>query len=683
MRRRILIDASHKEETRVVVLNNGRVEEFESQTSIKQQLKGNIYLAKVTRVEPSLQAAFVDYGGDRHGFLPFSEMHPDYYNLPVADKEELLASLRKMRSSSSDDSEDRDEKDFSDFNATDEEKEQRRLAQEESKSRAKDEESNDYHENFDDNLDHSDEPNIDVIDNDSDVDADIKGKLPDLNLYKRYKIQEVIKRNQIILVQVEKEERGNKGASLTTFISLAGRYCVLMPNSLRSGGVSRRIGSFEDRKRLKQIIKQLKIPEETGLIVRTAGSGKSHEQIRQDYNYLVNLWNHIRQETLESKAPAFIHVEGDIVKRTLRDWYDESIDELLIEGDDAYKDAHNFMKEVMPEQSAKIKHYKNRVPLYSRYRVEEQMALLFSQQVSLESGGSIVIMPTEALISIDVNSGKLTNTRNVEDTATNTNLEAAREIARQLRLRNLSGLIVIDFIDMMDLKNKKAVEKELKIAFATDRAKIQIGRISTFGLLEMSRQRLSPSFIEINTVVCPSCKGVGFVKDAGSIAVNLLRSLEHEIGRGKEQSKINVYLTSLVALYILNNKKAQLSDLENRHNIKIILNFDENLGLEGYRIVSSQPYNNRNNNVENSANSNDNVVDISDNNNKNQFKKRDKNKKNKKPKDFREQNRPEYDTDSDQVDNGADNAEPQNKPAKKAVVAKVGLFEGLWQKIID
>jgi ribonuclease E len=576
MPRRILIDASHNEETRVIVLNNGRVEEFESETTIKEQLKGNIYLAKVTRVEPSLQAAFVDYGGERHGFLPFSEIHPDYYNIPVADKQELLASLRKLQApEDEDEDEGLGEGEFSESEA------------------ARASTLNGTKENTQNNLsvspeDFHKEADIDDSDNQDDdedeEDFDIRNKLADLNLYRKYKIQEVIKRNQIILIQVEKEERGNKGASLTTFVSIAGRYCVLMPNALRRGGVSRRIGSFEDRKRLKQVIRQLRIPEETGLIVRTAGAGKTADQIRRDYDYLVNLWNHIRQNTLQSTAPASIHLEGDIVKRTLRDWYDEDIDELLIEGDEAFNIARNFMKEVMPEQAARVKHYKNKVPIFSRYRVEEQIGMLYSQQVPLESGGSIVIMPTEALISIDVNSGKLTNTRNVEDTATNTNLEAAREISRQLRLRNLSGLIVIDFIDMMDLKNKKNVERELKQAFAGDRAKIQIGRISLFGLLEMSRQRLSPSFLEVNTVACSQCQGIGFVKAAGSIAVNVLHAIEHEISRGAPCDEVEVSVPVDVAIYILNHKRERLTELEYQHKVKIILYPDDTMGIEKFTI---------------------------------------------------------------------------------------------------
>lgn len=637
MPKRILIDASHNEETRVVVLHNGRVEEFESETSLKEQLKGNIYLAKVTRVEPSLQAAFVDYGGDRHGFLPFSGIHPDYYNIPVSDKEELLASLRKMQEPEDDDLSER----VLETSAT---------LQGEGENIADVEEPSD------------DRPETIVEEEQDDDGVDIRERLADLNLYRKYKIQEVIKRNQIILVQVEKEERGNKGASLTTFLSLAGRYCVLMPNALRRGGVSRRIESFEDRKRLKQVVRQLNIPEETGLIVRTAGAGKTGDQIRSDYDYLVNLWNHIRQKTLQSTAPAMIHIEGDIVKRTLRDWYDEDIDELLIEGDGAFSTARDFMKEVMPEQADRIRHYKNKVPIFSRYRVEEQISMLYSQQVPLESGGSLVIMPTEALISVDVNSGKLTNTRNVEDTATNTNLEAARELARQLRLRNLSGLIVIDFIDMMDLKNKKAVERELKQAFVGDRAKIQIGRISLFGLLEMSRQRLSPSFLEVNTVACPHCRGMGFIKAAGSLSVNVLHAIEHEINRGASCDEVEVMLPADVAIYILNHKRERLTELERRHRVRIILHPDEGMGIEKFTITKKQkdgtvrvdpdPVSGKNSDVEDLQ-----APPVSRG---------------------RRRRKDGSGTDKSSVSKGNESVHMvENKPEK------VGILEGLWQRILD
>ncbi len=543
MPKRILIDATHVEETRVVVLENGRVSEFESETSIKKQLKGNIYLAKITRVEPSLQAAFVEYGEDRHGFLPFSEIHPDYYNIPVADKQELLRSLRNE--GGSDDDEDDAPKKNSD-----------------------------------------DDAEVALV---SEGEEENAIKKPS-DLYRKYKIQEVMKRNQIILVQVEKEERGNKGASLTTFLSLAGRYCVLMPNSLRKGGVSRRIDSYEDRKRLKLIISDLKIPDEAGIIIRTAGSKKDAADIKGDYDYLANLWNDIRQATLKSTAPAFIHAEGDIIKKTVRDMYNETVDELLIEGKDAYETAKTFMKTVMPSNLPKIKAYRNKVPIFSRYKVEEQIAALYDFEVSLESGGSIVINPTEALISIDVNSGRSTSQRNIEETALSTNLEAAYEIARQLRLRDLSGLIVADFIDMMDVRNRKAVERALKEAFANDRAKIQIGRISIFGLLEMSRQRLRASFLEVNSMVCSHCKGAGVVKATESTAVTVLRAIENEVSRGSVCEAAEVFVTSSVAIYILNNKRPALAEIEERYQVKVIINIDETLGTDGFSIDKIRNY---------------------------------------------------------------------------------------------
>lgn len=683
----------------MVVLKNGRVEEFESETAIKEQLKGNIYLAKITRVEPSLQAAFVDYGGGRHGFLPFSEIHPDYYNIPVADKQELLASLRNIQENDEDDA---DKSDDNEIVSERKSNGHNKSAPLDGTSERSDISEIQYavsdvghaigekSEHFSDsdsigsevqetrNNDRSDIDEsavVDVIDNSADEELSANSRIAEVNLYRRYKIQEVMKRNQIILVQVEKEERGNKGASLTTFISLAGRYCVLMPNALRRGGVSRRIGSYEDRKRLKQIIRQLKIPEETGLIVRTAGATKSAEQIQRDYDYLVNLWNHIRQETLQSTAPAFIHAEGDIVKRILRDWYNEDVDELLIEGDDAYRHAREFIKEIMPDQTGRIKQYRNKVPIFGRYRVEEQITGLFSQQVPLESGGSLVVMPTEALISIDVNSGKLTNTRNIEDTATSTNLEAAREIARQLRLRNLSGLIVIDFIDMMELKNKKAIERELKMAFVGDRAKIQIGRISAFGLLEMSRQRLSPSFLEVNSIPCQSCKGGGFLKAPGSTAANVLRAVEHEISRGGACTELKVSVPAEVAVYILNHKRNRITDLEKNYQVRIMVHPDTKVGLDGFLVERT-----RGGEVisrEEASQIPEAAVINEANDNGDQ---RGKYKRRRKLAngDANPMNEEEY------VANSEADGQP-NRPIKMVAhkQTKVGMFEGLWRKIVD
>lgn len=554
MPKRILIDATHVEETRVAVLEDGRISGFDSETSIKKQLKGNIYLAKITRIEPSLQAAFVDYGGDKHGFLPFSEINPNYYNIPVSDKEELIDSIRSSNGAVSSDDEKASEGDS-----------------------AKSEEAGEDAGG-----------DVDVVSGGEEEEEKAVAK-PTQNLYRKYKIQEVMKTGQIILAQVEKEERGNKGASLTTFISLAGRYCVFMPNSLRGGGVSRRVDSSEDRKKLKAILQSLNIPKEMGVIVRTAGAKRGEEEIREDYNYLANLWNEIKEKTVISTAPAFIHAEGSLIKRIVRDVYGDSVSEMLIEGHAAYKEAKDFMKTVMPSGASRIKEYKNKVPIYTRYKVEEQISSLYGAETPLKSGGALVINPTEALISIDVNSGRSTSQRSVEDTAVNTNVEAAYEVARQLKLRDLSGLIVIDFIDMMDLRNKKSVEKALKDALSDDKAKIQIGRISSFGLLEMSRQRLRASFLEINTMVCPHCDGAGVVKSTESTAVNVLRALENELSRGPSCTAADVFTSSDIAISIMNNKRDELAAIEAKYSVKIFFKADSSFAVDGFRIEKKLP----------------------------------------------------------------------------------------------
>lgn len=566
MPKRILIDATHVEETRVVVLENGRVTEYDSETSIKKQLKGNIYLAKITRVEPSLQSAFVEYGGDKHGFLPFSEIHPNYYDIPIADRQALLQSIRSSNSSD-DDSDDDDSPVVTAEGVV-------------ASQPVTNSDSGETERSLDE---------VHVVGVEAEEQDFQEDKKQTENLYRKYKIQEVIKRNQIVLVQVEKEERGNKGASITTFISLAGRYCVLMPNSLRKGGVSRRIENREDRKRLKSVLKNLKIPEDKGLIIRTAGAKRSEEDLTADYNYLAGLWNGILETTKNSSAPAFIHAEGDIIKRTMRDLYSEKVDEVLIEGVEAYGIAKDFIKIVMSGHLSRVKPYKNKVPIFTRYKVEEQIAALYSPHVPLDSGGALVINPTEALISIDVNSGRSTGQRSVEETAVSTNIEAAREVARQLRLRDLSGLIVVDFIDMLDLRNKKTVEKVLRDAFADDRARIQIGRISSFGLLEMSRQRMAASFLEVNTMVCPHCEGAGVVKATESTAVTVLRAIENEVSRAKCKA-IGVFVSQDVALYILNNKREPLSKIEKKYNVRVFLNIDDNASGSGFYIEKMSGY---------------------------------------------------------------------------------------------
>ena len=662
MPKRILVDATHTEETRVVVLENGRVAEFESETSIKKQLKGNIYLAKVTRVEPSLQAAFIEYGGDKHGFLPFSEIHPDYYDIPVSDKQALLESIRQ-RESFNESSEDEENAPSESDISMEESSEIMASNDSEESSSGDDEEGNEgdlkgktleptTNEN-DSNEEESINKEIESNSSEDEENFEFKGE----NLYQKYKIQEVIKRNQILLVQVEKEERGNKGASLTTFLSLAGRYCVLMPNSLRRGGVSRRIDNYEDRRKLKAVIKELNIPEETGLIVRTAGAKKDAKDIKADYDYLVKLWNDIRKGTLESNAPAFIHAEGDIIKRTVRDLYNETVDELLIEGKAAFETAKDFMKIVMKEHVSRVKHYKNKVPMFSRYKVEEQIAALYEQEVPLESGGALVINPTEALISIDVNSGRSTSQKNVEETAVTTNVEAAYEIARQLRLRDLSGLIVIDFIDMMELKNKKSVERALKDALQNDKAKLQIGRISSFGLMEMSRQRLSASFLEINTMICPHCAGAGVVKASESVAVTVLRAIENDVSKGDKASSIKVFVASDVAVYILNNKREQVSNIEKRYDVKVIINIDNSSAADQFYIdkVVKKPTGDKKNGRSRSK-----KISAEANNNE--------------------------DENTGQVIDFAEKSKKKNskKPRKGDDSFGIsGLLEGLWKKIVD
>jgi ribonuclease E len=545
MTKRILIDAVYPDETRVVIHENNVVQEFDYETAAKKQIKGNIYLAKITRIEPSLQAAFIEYGADKHGFLPFSEIHPDYYQLPVSDRSSPEVHNDVVAQASEELLEISDEELIAiDF----------------------------------------DEAEIETL---SSSTTEIGGEdeivPPRRTSNRRYKIQEVLKRNQVILVQAIKEERGTKGASFTSYISLAGRYCVLMPNSERQSGISKRINDGEDRKRLREIIEGLELADSISIIIRTAGSSKNKADIKRDYDYLIKLWNSIREHTLNSKAPTFIHAEGDLIKRTIRDLYDQSINEIVIQGDEALNKAKAFMKIIMPSHVTRIKPYKNKTPVFCFYQVEEQISSLYSQIVQLSSGGYLVINPTEALISIDVNSGRSTSERNVEETATKTNLEAATEIARQMRLRDLSGLVVIDFIDMSDSRNRINVEKTLKDSLRIDRAKIQVGIISSFGLLEMSRQRLRSSFIEANTVTCKHCNGKGLSRAPDSNAVMILRTIESEIYKG-EYEVVNIYASTEAVIYVLNNKRADIADIEQRYHTKIIFHADEAVNGDGFAI---------------------------------------------------------------------------------------------------
>ncbi|MTI09703.1 Rne/Rng family ribonuclease [Curvivirga aplysinae] len=530
MARRMLIDATHDEETRVTVVNGNRLEEFDYETESKRQLKGNIYLAKVTRVEPSLQACFVDYGGNRHGFLAFSEIHPDYYRIPVSDRDDLVE----------DDQTDEDDDDTNDSTDTENGAPVEELGGDEGSDEAQEQTAK---------------------------------RRP--RLKRQYKIQEVIKRRQVILVQVVKEERGNKGAALTTYLSLAGRYCVLMPNTSRGGGVSRKITNVADRKRLKSVVAELKIPQGMAVIVRTAGAGRTKTEVKRDFEYITRLWDQIRTNTLEATAPSLIHEEANLIKRSIRDLYTKEIEEVLVAGDVSYRTAKDFMKTLMPSHAKKVQPYKddNGIPLFQRYQVESQLSAIHEPTVNLRSGGSIVMNQTEALVAIDVNSGRATKERHIEETALKTNLEAAEEIARQLRLRDMAGLIVIDFIDMDDNRNDAQVERKLKESLRKDRARIQVGRISPFGLLEMSRQRLRPSLLEAISQTCPTCSGTGYIQSTDSSALNVLRTIEEE-GLRRRTAFLTVTVNPDVAMYILNSKRASLAEMEENYGYKVTISVD-------------------------------------------------------------------------------------------------------------
>ncbi|MCA6332511.1 MAG: ribonuclease E/G, partial [Phenylobacterium sp.] len=541
MSKKMLIDAAHAEETRVAVIDGNRIEEFDFESQSHKQLRGNIYLAKVTRVEPSLQAAFIEYGGNRHGFLAFNEIHPDYYQIPVADREALMA------------------------------------------EEAADEEEDEVEAPRERDVDEDGEDAAETLSGDGDDDV-IEQELARRRrrLMRRYKIQEVIRRRQIMLVQVVKEERGNKGAALTTYLSLAGRYCVLMPNTARGGGISRKITSATDRKRLKSVVQGLDVPEGMGLIVRTAGAKRTKAEIKRDYDYLLRLWENIRETTLHSVAPSLIYEEEDLVKRTIRDLYDKDIDEVLVEGEAGFREAREFMRMLMPSQARKVQAYREPTPLFVKHRVEDHLAQIYSPVAPLKSGGYLVINQTEALVAIDVNSGRATRERNVEATALRTNLEAAEEAARQLRLRDLAGLVVIDFIDMDESKNNRAVEKKLKDALKEDRARIQVGRISTFGLMELSRQRRRSSLLEGTTHVCEHCGGTGRVRSVESSALGALRAVEMEALKGA--GEIALRAPRAVALYILNEKRGHLARLHADQGVFVSVVIDETLPHAGYAI---------------------------------------------------------------------------------------------------
>ncbi|TGX42551.1 ribonuclease E/G [Sphingomonas naasensis] len=581
----MLIDARHREETRVAVVKGSRIEEFDFESAERKQLKGNIYLAKVTRVEPSLQAAFVDYGGNRHGFLAFSEIHPDYYQIPKEDREALL-------------------------------REEAEHAAEEAALRAQDDADDDEHLEAEDGVEvlerphddeeHDDETDGETAEGEESAEGDHgrgrgrrrgRGGKEDeaealrqrrMNLRRRYKIQDVIRRRQVLLVQVVKEERGNKGAALTTYLSLAGRYCVLMPNTAHGGGISRKISSAADRKRLKTIMSDLKLPPTMGCIVRTAGLQRTKTEIKRDFDYLARLWDGIREETLRSSAPALVYGDSDLLKRAIRDIYNKDIDEVIVEGEDGYRQAKEFMRLLMPSHARKVKQYADAVPLFQRAGVEEQLSAMYHPVVQLKSGGYLVINPTEALVSIDINSGRSTREHSIEQTATQTNLEAAQEIARQLRLRDMAGLVVIDFIDMDHGSNVRKVEKAMKEALKNDRARIQVGRISAFGLMEMSRQRLRTGVLEASTRQCPHCEGTGLVRTASSAGLSALRMIEDEAARGRG-SQLVLRASQEAAFYVLNRKRSELAEIEDRYGVMVEVASDGELEGARMSVESSGP----------------------------------------------------------------------------------------------
>ncbi|PIT68223.1 Rne/Rng family ribonuclease [Bartonella tribocorum] len=576
MSNKMLIDASHPEETRVVVVHGNKIEELDFESEHKKQLKGNIYLARITRVEPSLQAAFVEYGGNRHGFLTFSEIHPDYYQIPIADRLALLEEEEKAAV----------RENLADVFTEEITKNKKRPRKTKKNAKnnviAADVENDITSESV--TLDHTGEIlNADVSYDEIEMVGaeDIREELPTYQRKqgRQYKIQEVIKRRQILLVQVIKEERGNKGAALTTYLSLAGRYSVLMPNTARGGGISRKITNVQDRKRLKEIVKELAVPKGMGVILRTAGANRTKAEIKRDYEYLMRLWDTIRTLTLESTAPCLVHEESNLIKRSIRDLYNKNISEILVSGDQGYREAKDFMRMLMPSHAKVVQPYRDPTPIFARNNIEIQLDKMLQPQVSLKSGGYLVINQTEALVAIDVNSGRSTKEFSVEKTALQTNLEAAEEVARQLRLRDLAGLIVIDFIDMLEERNVRLVEKKLKDCLKNDRARIQVGHISHFGLLEMSRQRIRISVLESTTQPCPHCAGTGSIRSESSIALHVMRSIEEYL---LHNSQYNIIVRTPVAtaLYVLNHKRNILVNLETRFKLNISIEADDSIGTQ-------------------------------------------------------------------------------------------------------
>jgi ribonuclease E len=589
MTTRMLVDATHAEETRIVVVDGKKLVDFDFETATKRQLKGNIYLAKVTRVEPSLQAAFVDYGGNRHGFLSFNEIHPDYYQIPVADREALLQDEAEQAARQAE-LEDRVDDNGADDDDVDDDTDSaaafgtgNEIDGTAEAAPAMDDQDGDGQNGESDGDDDSPEASeeagaIDVMD---------EVPRPRGRSRRSYKIQEVIKRRQILLIQVVKEERGNKGAALTTYLSLAGRYCVLMPNTARGGGISRKIANQSHRRKLKSIVSDLDVPEGMGVIVRTAGQNRTKAEIRRDFEYLLRLWNSVRDLTLSSTAPTVVYEEANLIKRAIRDMYAKGIDEILVDGEEGYRVAKDFMRMLMPSHAKKVQPYRDRIPLLHRYQVEQQLDSMHSSVVQLKSGGYLVFAQTEALVAVDVNSGRSTKERNIEETALKTNLEAADEVGRQLRLRDLAGLVVIDYIDMDENRNNRAVERRMKDALKDDRARIQVGRISSFGLMELSRQRLRPSLFEASTKICDICAGTGYVRTTESTSLHVLRTIEEEGIRGRA-AQLTVHAPAEVALYLLNQKRDHLAEIQERYGMQVYILGDEALVAPDCRVTIEQ-----------------------------------------------------------------------------------------------
>lgn len=655
MAEKMLIDASHSEETRVVVVRGNRIEEFDFESEHKKQIRGNIYLAKVTRVEPSLQAAFVDYGGNRHGFLAFAEIHPDYYQIPLADRQALLkaeaeearrdddvehvetatptqsglsvpvdleiaaetevvAEVTETAGEAVAEAEAPAEKPKAkpkrprrtkakiaeeaaaaaaseEADAGEEGNGGEMAAMVDTDSISEDVDSRRRRDDDDDDDDNHDGEK-EIIESVGAEDA--MEEVPDRHVRKprkQYRIQEVIKRRQILLVQVAKEERGNKGAALTTYLSLAGRYSVLMPNTARGGGISRKITNLQDRKRLKEIARGLEVPQGMGVILRTAGANRTKVEIKRDFEYLMRLWENVRTLTLNSTAPCLVYEEGSLIKRSIRDLYNKDISEIVVSGEEGYKEAKGFMKMLMPSHAKVVQPYRDVHPIFSRSGIEAQLDRMLQPQVTLKSGGYIIINQTEALVSIDVNSGRSTREHSIEDTALQTNLEAAEEVARQLRLRDLAGLVVIDFIDMEEKRNNRSVEKRLKDCLKNDRARIQVGRISHFGLLEMSRQRIRASVLESTMQTCPHCNGTGHVRSQSSVALHVLRGIEEHLLKNTTHN-ITVRTIPDIALYLLNQKRSTIMDYEQRFGVSIIIEADAHVGAQHFAIDRGEPVEN-------------------------------------------------------------------------------------------